>query len=113
MVSYDINMPYLGGGSLSCTNGQTLCSGATSGVELGVVAKRRGMILDTYHTLVLPTADGGVTRMAQGKVNIMAVNEKVGKQRPIFQNGVWKSLALNLLDERMAAGLSGVAKPGA
>jgi hypothetical protein len=51
--------------------------------------------------------------MAQGKVNIMAVNEKVGKQRPIFQNGVWKSLALNLLDERMAAGLSGVAKPGA
>jgi hypothetical protein len=90
-----------------CVPGQLAAS------ELGVVAKRRGMILDTYHTLVLPTADGGVTRMAQGKVNSMAVNEKVGKQRPIFQNGVWKSLALNLLDERMAAGLSGVAKPGA
>jgi acyl-CoA thioesterase FadM len=56
-----------------CLPGQQVAS------ELGVVAKRRGMILDIHHTLVLPTADGGVTRMAQGKVSIMAVNEKLGK----------------------------------
>jgi acyl-CoA thioesterase FadM len=56
-----------------CVPGQQVAS------ELGVVAKRRGMILDIYHTLVLPTADGGVIRMAQGKVSIMAVNEKLGK----------------------------------
>jgi acyl-CoA thioesterase FadM len=56
-----------------CVPGQQVAS------ELGIVAKRRGMILDIHHTLVLLTADGGVTRMAQGKVSIMAVNEKLGK----------------------------------
>lgn len=56
-----------------CVPGQQVAS------ELGVVAKRRGMILDIHHTLVLPTADGGVARIAQGKVSIMAVNEKLGK----------------------------------
>jgi acyl-CoA thioesterase FadM len=56
-----------------CVPGQHVAS------ELGVVAKRRGMILDIHHTLMLTTADGGVTRMAQGKVSIMAVNEKLGK----------------------------------
>jgi hypothetical protein len=65
---------------LSRTNGQTMCSGAASGVRVGNCGQTTGHDLghSSYVGASL-TADGGVTRMAQGKVSIMAVNEKLGK----------------------------------
>jgi acyl-CoA thioesterase FadM len=46
--------------------------------QLAVKSKRKGMILEIHHTLIMPTSNGP-SRKAQGKVTLMAFNEALGK----------------------------------
>ena len=57
----------------SCIPGQVVSS------QLGVKTKRRGMVFEINHTLTVETADGRTERMAQGKINLMAFDERAGK----------------------------------
>jgi hypothetical protein len=76
----------------NCIPGQVVSS------QLGVKTKRRGMVFEINHTLMLQTANGGSTRMAQGKINMMAFDEKANK--PTNNIPEWCLKSLGVLPEK-------------